>query len=152
MIFFFFTVFLKVPTALKQKTRRDLVILQNQRFSTHTKISLHVQIVQMETCICSINCQECSLRVALQNPSAEKYGVKKPQGMRAVCSPCSASVSVLHFQNSSQAARTERGKGCVKTSGGGGVLGNKSLNFRATVQNLNPAAVAHDMSGVWTCT
>lgn len=42
--------------------------------SAHTKISLHVQIVQMETCICSINYQECSLHTPLQNPSVEKHG------------------------------------------------------------------------------
>lgn len=104
----------------------------NQRFSTHTKISLHVQIVQMETCICSINCRECSRRVAFQNPSAEKYGVKKPQGMQAVCSPCSASVSVLHFQNSGQAARTQRGKGMCKNEWREGKQKNKKKMFWET--------------------
>lgn len=63
--------------------------------TVHAQLSWHVQIVQMETCTWPINYQECTLRVALQNPSAEKCAIKKPQGMRAVCSPCPASAPTL---------------------------------------------------------
>lgn len=70
--------------------------------TVHALLSWHVQILQMETCACLINYQECTLRVALQNLSAEKYAIKKPQGMWAVCSPCSTSVPTLQFQGKSQ--------------------------------------------------
>lgn len=40
-----------------------------------------VQILEMETCACLINHQECTLRAPLQTLTAEKYAIKKPQGM-----------------------------------------------------------------------
>lgn len=96
--------------------------------TVHALLSWHVQILQMETCTCLINYQECTLRVALQNLSAEKYAIKKPQGMWAVCSPCSTGVPMLRFQGKSQTICADlfeleswcggrgisKGKGCRK--------------------------------------
>lgn len=70
--------------------------------AVHAMLSWHVQILQMETRACLINYQECTLRAPLQNLSAEKYAIMKPQGMQAVCSPCPTSVPTLQFQGESQ--------------------------------------------------
>lgn len=73
-----------------------------QHPAVHTLLSWHTQTLQMETCACLINYQECTLPISLQNLSAEKYAIKKPQGMLAVCSPCPTSMPTLWFQGKSQ--------------------------------------------------
>lgn len=57
-----------------------------------------VQILEMETCACLINHQECTLQAALQTLTAEKYAIKKPQGMQAVCSARPTREPTLQFQ------------------------------------------------------
>lgn len=112
--------------------------------TVHALLSWHVQILQMETCACLINYKECTLRIPLQNLSAEKYAIKKPQGMWAVCSPCPTSVPTLQFQGKSQTICADlfeleswrggrvisKGKGSVKMGRKGG---GKTVFFGETV-------------------
>lgn len=98
---------------MKLKTRRDFVKLRTGP-ALRALLSRHVQMLRMETCACLINYQECTLRVPLQDLSAENYAIKKPQGMRAVCSPCPTSVPVLQFQRKSQTICAQKGKGMCK--------------------------------------
>lgn len=60
----------------------------------HALLPWQVQILQMETHSCLINYKECTLLAPLQR-SAEKYAVKKPQGMWTVCSSLSLRTSIL---------------------------------------------------------
>lgn len=145
---------------MKLKTRRDFVKLRTGP-TLHALLSRHVQMLRMETCACLINYQECTLRVPLQDLSAENYAIKKPQGMRAVCSPCPTSVPVLQFQRKSQTICAQKGKGMCKKKkktggekGGGKAVssGKRFLNSGALVQYCSHAAVARGISGIWTCT
>ena len=141
---------------MKLKTRRDFVKLRTGP-TVHALLSWHVHMLRMETCACLINYQECTLWVPLQNLSAENYAIKKPQGMRAVCSPCPTSVPVLQFQRKSQTICAQRGRGCVKKNKTGGEKGGGKtvssgkcfLNFGALVQCCSHTAVAHGIGRIW---
>lgn len=100
----------------------------------HALFSGPIQFLQMETCACLINYQECPLPISPQNLSAEKHAIKKPQGMLAVCSLCPTSVPTLRFQGKSQTICADlfeleslhrdrvisKGRGCVKMGRKGG--------------------------------
>ena len=152
------------------ETENNTGLCNTQHHPTvHALLSWHVQILQMETCACLINYKECTLRIPLQNLSAEKYAIKKPQGMWAVCSPCPTSVPTLQFQGKSQTICADlfeleswrggrvisKGKGSVKMGRKGGgktvFLVKQSLNLRAVVQCYTHTAIVDGLSGIWTC-